>query len=259
MYSRNDLLILFIGDGAPMNAVRDSAFTRAPRHMGKTLARPAAVLSISAHWETDGTRILGHATPPKLNDFFGKHPDLEALAYAAPGAPALAEEIRRLIPGATVIEDRGIDHGTWSVAIHLFPNADVPIYQLSIDKDLSAQAHFELGRRLQPLRTKGVLILATGTICHNLRQLDYDQLAPPLAWNTAFDAQIAAALSAKDHARIVEHQTRFAEHAALAVPTPEQFTPLLYAVGATRHEDELTLVHEGFAHAAITLRSVMWR
>jgi 4,5-DOPA dioxygenase extradiol len=252
------LPVLFLGHGAPMNATRDSDFTRALKSLGGELPRPAAVLCISAHWETEGTKILNHPLPPKINDFFGNHPELHALDYAPPGAPAAAASTQRLIAGSELTGEWGIDHGGWSMLIHLFPAADVPVYQMSLDKTLSGAGQYALGERLRPLRDAGILIIGSGNICHNTRAIDFDPDAAPHGWNVEFDRVIADAIAQSDHPSIIDHRRQFPALSPHAVPTPEHFAPLLYALGAAARDDKLRTIHAGFEHAAMSQRSVGW-
>jgi 4,5-DOPA dioxygenase extradiol len=251
--------ILFIGHGAPMNATRDNGFTTALKRLGAALPRPTAILSISAHWETDGTMILKHPAPPKINDYFGDHPELQDVAYAPPGAETAADMTQKLIPGSRVTDSWGVDHGTWSVLVHLFPAADVPVYQMSLDRNLSGEAHYALGRRLRPLRDAGILIIGSGNICHNARAISSDQHAAPHAWNVDFDRVIADAIARRDDRTIIDHHSVFPTLAPQAVPTPEHFVPLLYALGAATDQDAPRTIFAGFEHAAMSLRSIAWQ
>lgn len=249
--------VLFIGHGSPMNAIEDNAFTRALRECGANLPRPRAVLMISAHWETQGTQILSSKHPTKINDFYGFPPVLSDLVYAPPGSPEMAAAAQALLPGARLSEAWGLDHGAWSVALHLFPQADVPIFQLSLNQALTPAQHYALGVNLRPLREQGVMMIGSGNICHNLRQLKFD--SPPLPWNVAFDAAIVNAIRQQQYPDVINFAEKFMLLASQALPSDEHFLPLLYALGASSEEDELTMVYEGFELAAISLRSMMWQ
>jgi 4,5-DOPA dioxygenase extradiol len=250
--------VLFIGHGAPMNATRDNDFTQALKNLGSKLPRPKAVLVISAHWETAGTAISSQIEPQKINDFFGDHPELHALRYAPPGAPGQAAATQRLIPGSTIDDSRGIDHGAWAILIHLFPNADVPVYQMSVDKNRPLSDAYAIGRMLQALRDEGVLIVGSGNICHNTRAIDRNQHATPLVWNASFDQIVADALERSDLAGLAQPHALSPEFGPHAVPTDEHYAPFLYAMGATTEHDKLETVYAALEHASMSLRSLAW-
>jgi len=180
--------VLFVGHGSPMNAIEDNEFARAWTEAGKDLPRPKAVLCVSAHWETAGTQVTAMDTPQTIYDFYGFPPELYAKTYPASGSPELAQRVIEMARPVEVVADlgRGLDHGAWSVLARLFPRADVPVVQLSLDHRLSPQAHYDLGRALQPLRTEGVLILGSGNIVHNLSLVVWADTA--YDWAVEFDA-----------------------------------------------------------------------
>ncbi len=250
--------VLFIGHGAPMNATRNSDFTKTLITLGSKLPRPTAVLVISAHWETEGTRISNHIAPEKINDFFGDHPDLHTLRYAPPGAPLQAEATRQLIPGSTLDDGRGIDHGAWAILVHLFPNADIPVYQMSLDKALTLPEARMIGSKLQALRDDGVLIIGSGNICHNTQKIDRNQHAAPWSWNTGFDQVFADALGQSNYESLDKPHVLSPEFGPEAVPTNEHYVPFLYALGATSENDTPQTIYEGFEHASMSLRSFAW-
>jgi 4,5-DOPA dioxygenase extradiol len=247
--------VLFIGHGAPMNATRDTAFTRALAALGGRLPCPRAALFVSAHWETDGSHLTASPKAGKLNDFFGDHADLHALAYEAPGAPDVATEAAALL-GAGLDTDRAIDHGVWSVAVRLWPAADVPLTQLSIDRGLDGKGWLALGARLRPLREAGVMIIGSGNIAHNVREIDRNPDAATHDWAIGFDREVAARLAAGEGAALAQWQSL--PHAARAVPTPEHLAPLLYVLGAAGTERVPEAIFSGFEHAAISSRSLLW-
>jgi len=236
---------LFIGHGSPMNALETNRHTQAWRQLGHALSgtaagvpRPKAVLAVSAHWYTRGTAVTVASRPETIHDFHGFPPELFAVRYPAPGDPALAQRVQALLQPTVVVPDRpdkqdqqwGLDHGTWSVLTHVFPQADVPVVQLSIDATQPAEYHYELGRRLAPLREEGVLILGSGNVVHNLRVIKWGSDAEPYPWATDFNDRLRSALAGGDHQAAIDYQ-RF-ESAALSVPTPEHYLPLLYVLGA---------------------------
>ena len=222
--------VLFVGHGSPMNAIELNEFSRAWRELGLALPRPSAILAVSAHWYVAGTRVNGAAQPRQVYDMYGFPQPLYQLKYPAPGAPELAARIQTLLP-ETARDDRwGIDHGTWSVLCHMFPDADVPVTQLSVDYGAPADAHYAIGRALKPLREEGVLILASGNVVHDLRRVDWD-MEGGLPWADEFDEYICRAIL-EDRPQDVVRYTRAGNSAREAFPTPDHFYPLLYALGA---------------------------
>jgi 4,5-DOPA dioxygenase extradiol len=229
---------LFIGHGSPMNTLESNGYTQAWRAFGAHLPRPRAVLAISAHWYFGATAITAMARPRTIHDFYGFPPELFAFDYPAPGDPDLAGEIVEAVKPEWIGLDRdqwGLDHGTWSVLAHVYPQADVPVLQLSLNALRSLDYHVALGRRLAPLRERGVMIVASGNVVHNLRRLQWDQ--PDLAydWGERFDEAVAGQLARDpgDILKVMEHPDY-----AMAVPTPDHFIPLLYLAGAAAESGE---------------------
>jgi 4,5-DOPA dioxygenase extradiol len=252
--------VLFLGHGSPMNAIEDNAFTRALVALGARLPRPAAVLCVSAHWLTPGTFVTGMSKPRTIHDFGGFPEALYRVDYPAPGSPELAALVRDTVGGGAVrIDDAewGLDHGAWSVLRHLYPKADVPVVQLGIDFDSPARRHFELGRKLRPLREKGILILGSGNIVHNLRRLSFEENAAPMAWAVEFDAWAKARLEKRDFESLLGDISA-APSGALAVPTREHYDPLLYVLGASDARDTLRFEYEGIQNGSISMRSVIF-
>ena len=221
----------FIGHGSPMNTLESNRFTKAWRQLGASLPRPRAVLAISAHWFIPSTAVTAMPKPPVIHDFFGFPPALFAFDYPAPGAPEVAKEVADLVqPGFVGLDQDswGIDHGTWSVLAHVFPRADIPVLQLSVHSAQPIEYHFELGAKLAPLRERGVFILASGNVVHNLRRIDFHR--PDLAydWGQRFDAEVEEIMATRPQ-RLGDAQ-RLADYSA-SVPTPEHFLPLAYIAG----------------------------
>lgn len=253
------LPVLFLGHGNPMNALADNAFTRALGALGRSLPRPKAVLCVSAHWMTEGFAVTADAFPETLHDFAGFPPELFAVRYEPPGDPALAERARDLLaPRPTALsEDWGLDHGAWSVLRHLYPAADVPVVQLSIDPGREPREHFELGLALRPLREEGVLVVGSGNVVHNLGRLDWGGTRPPHPWALEFDAWVKAKLLARDAEALLADPARM-PGGAESVPTPDHWLPLAAVLGAASGSDPVSFPYEGFEHASLSMRCVRW-
>lgn len=252
---------LFVGHGSPMNAVEDNAWSRGFREIATLLPQPRAVLSISAHWYVPGTFLTSNERPETIHDFFGFPTELYAMRYPAPGDVALAKRVVRLLgeDRATLRDDWGLDHGTWSVLVHLRPAADLPVVQLSLDHRLDAAAHLALGRTLRDLREEGVLVLGSGNAVHNLRHametFHAGETATP-EWASRFDADVARALEQHDAswlARAASSDTGRVSH-----PTPDHYLPLLYAAGAADERDAVAFPVTGFDLSSISMRAVLF-
>ena len=250
------LPVLFIGHGSPMNAVADNAFTRSLAELGRSFAgRPNAVLVVSAHWLTRGTRVAVTSAPETIYDFYGFPPELYQLRYPAPGAPKEARAAKGMVHMTEVAEDAewGLDHGAWSVLRHMFPEAKVPVFQLSIDIKQPPPYHLALGEELKDLRERGVLILGSGNIVHNLYEIDFDEHAKPYAWAEEFDDIVKLKLESRDVRPLVEYQTLGAS-AARAVPTNDHYLPMLYALGASDPSEQLRFTYEEIQNASVSMR-----
>lgn len=226
---------LFIGHGSPLNTLADNPPTRAWQRLGARLPRPSSVLVISAHWYVPQTAVTVMSAPRTLHDFYGFAPALHEFIYPAPGSPELAARVQACLRPLLVIPDTswGLDHGAWSVLAHLFPEADIPVVQLSLNRRQAPRFHAELGARLAPLREEGVLILGSGNLVHNLALM---QQGAPFDWALAFEEQLRQAIDRNDIEALLDWPS-LSEHAGLAVPTPEHFLPLLYVL-PTRHDGE---------------------
>jgi 4,5-DOPA dioxygenase extradiol len=252
--------VLFVGHGSPMNAIEDNAWSRGFRALASELPRPRAVLAISAHWYVEGTCATGNPRPRTIHDFGGFPDALYRVEYPAPGDVALARRAVALVGERASLSDAwGLDHGTWSVLVHLRPAADWPVVQLSIDGRLPPAEHLAIGRALAPLRDEGVLIMGSGNVTHNLRHAFSawrrgDAETP--AWARAFDEDIARALERGDTA----HLARALESDAgrQAHPTPDHYLPLLYTAGASGPEDPVRFPITGFDLASLSMRAVIW-
>lgn len=250
--------VLFVGHGSPMNALDKNAFTESLATLGTKLPRPQAILCVSAHWETQGTQILYNAAPPTIHDFYGFPKPLFDMQYPARGPMSLARDTQKLLPGSTLNEKWGLDHGTWSVLVHMYPHADIPVYQLSIDVTKTPGQHLEIGKLLKPLRDQGVLILGSGNIVHNLRLINWREPKSAYDWAKEFDADIKVALENRDADSLVHYEQKFGSVAEKSAPTPEHYYPLLYTFGATDEKDQLSYPYEGFEMGSLSMRNVLW-
>jgi len=244
---------VYVGHGSPMNAITDTPFSRAWNDLGASLPRPRAIAVISAHWFVPGTAVTADRSPKTIHDFGGFPKALFDIRYPAPGDPALAAEIVDMLAPTPVRLDSswGFDHGAWSVLVHLYPKADIPVIEISVDSSALPPAHFDLGRRLAPLRDRGVLVIACGNIVHNLEHIDF-QATEPFDWAVRFDAFVKRALEERDDRALVEYQSN--PDARLAAPDEDHYYPLLYAAGLRRPDDEIRFFVEGFDAGSISMR-----
>ncbi len=249
--------VLFVGHGNPMNAIEDNAYVRAWRAQGRLLPRPKAILCISAHWFGRGSWVHGAERPRTIYDFYGFPPELYRQRYGCPGAPELAERVRGLLKGARVGWDLdwGVDHGCWVPLMHLFPDAGVPVCQLSLDYTKPTRAHYELGRRLAPLRRESVLIVGSGNVPHNLGMFDFERDADPFPWAVRFDEKVKRLILDRDHEALIEYE-KLGRDAELSIPTPDHFWPLLYALALQEPDEQVEFFVEGIAHASVSMRSL---
>lgn len=230
---------IFFGHGNPMNAVTHNDYTKAWRRIGQETPRPKAILSISAHWFVSETDVTINMHPKTIHDFGGFPPELYQVQYPATGSPELARRVQKLLAPIEVklSESWGFDHGTWSVLRHVYPEADIPIVQLSINDTKPASFHFEIGKKLAPLRDEGILIIGSGNLVHNLHAFAWGWHMPqPYDWATRFENEAKRLILAGEFKPLIHYET-LGPDAALAVPTPDHYLPLLYVI-ATRHEDE---------------------
>lgn len=250
--------VLFIGHGSPMNALADNAYSKTLTKLGQELPAPRAILCISAHWMTKGSWLTSQPHPKTIHDFYGFPKPLFDVQYPAPGSPEIAREIQGLMTHTQLqLDDSswGLDHGTWSVLKHLYPKADIPVIQLSLSIEETAAYHFKLGQELKRLRQEGILIVASGNIVHNLRQLNWDTNATPHAWAVEFDQWCAEKMRERNFSALTESYLN-SQAGRLSVPTPEHYYPLLYILGAASAEDEIRFEYEGLENASISMRSV---
>lgn len=247
---------VFLGHGSPLNAIEDSPARRAWRDLGERIPRPKAILCVSAHWETEGVAVTAAEKPETIHDFRGFPRELHETAYPAKGDPLLARRVAGLLApeGVTLDEERGLDHGAWSVLAGLYPKADVPVIQLSLDRTRSGAEHLALARGLRPLRSEGVLVVASGNIVHNLGWYD-PRRREPYDWAARFDAKVKALILAGDLAALADPDG-LGPDAELAIPTPEHYLPLLYALALQRKGEGLSFFNE-IVENAMAMTSVL--
>ena len=254
---------IFIGHGSPMNAVQDNRFTRTLQRWGREIGLPRAIVVVSAHWLTPrSTRVSTASEPETIHDFGGFPAELHAMRYPAPGAPALATQTAfRLGPRPVGVDaQRGLDHGAWTVLHRLYPAADVPVFQVSVDIAQPGAYHLAVGRALGALRDEGVLILGSGNVVHNLGATERgagETAHATTAWAEDFDQQAKRALDAGDHASLASYE-RLSAAARMAVPTPDHYFPLLYSLGAARVDEPARHVFEGFQSGTLSMRCLQW-
>jgi 4,5-DOPA dioxygenase extradiol len=243
---------VFFGHGSPMNALEQNRYTDAWRRLGETLPQPKAILAVSAHWETRGTAVTAMDKPRTIHDFGGFPQELFEVQYPAPGSPLLAARVRELLAPVEVRLDQswGLDHGTWSVLAHAFPDANVPVVQLSLDASQPPRYHYELGARLAPLRDEGVLIVGSGNVVHNLGRILWAEDARPYDWAVRFNEKVRAHLAAREHQPLIDYAS-LGDDARLCVPTPEHYLPLLYVLAQQNADETVTLPIDGIELGAI--------
>jgi 4,5-DOPA dioxygenase extradiol len=249
---------IFVGHGNPMNALLDNDYARAWSALGSALPRPRAVLAISAHWYVPGTAVTAMAAPRTIHDFGGFPRELYAMRYPAPGSPQTAKRVQELLAPLPVAADQGwgLDHGTWSVLIHAFPEANVPVVQLSIDETQPAAFHYELGRRLKPLRDEGVLLFGSGDVVHNLHAYSWGRHAvEPHGWAVRFEGRARELIAAGRHEPLVDYGS-LGEDALLSVPTPDHYLPLMYVLGAGERDEPVSFPVEGMDGGSVSMLAV---
>jgi len=248
---------LFIGHGSPMNAVLNNEYTEAIRKSTGNIPKPEAILVISAHWETNGTYITAANSPKQIYDFYGFPEELYNLKYNPTGAKKHAEMAAQELKDSKVIltDEWGLDHGAWSVLVHMYPEADIPVFQMSLNRLGDEKYHYNLGKKLSKLREKGILIIGSGDIVHNLAIMDYNMNAAPFEWATEFDNYICEAIVNREHSNIISYQ-KLGKSAQLSVPTTEHYLPLLYIAGLQEEHDEVNYIYKGIQHSSMSMTSI---
>jgi len=246
--------VLFVGHGSPMNAIEDNEYSRTWSALGETLPQPKAILSISSHWFGRGTKLNDSPTPAMVYDMYGFPEELYRLQYPAPGSPELAHRARQLIGDFVTIDNNwGLDHGTWSVLHRMFPKADIPVVQLSVNALLTPEEHYAIGQRLRPLREEGVLIFGSGNIVHNLSRVDW-RMKDGQPWAQTFDQYIHEAILGGAHEKVVDY-SQLEDAAQLSVPSMDHFAPILYVLGASDADDEVSVFNADCTLGSMSMTS----
>lgn len=263
MNSREDLMpVLFVGHGNPMNAIEDNAFSRGWRHIAGQLPKPAAILCISAHWETNGTFVTAMEKPRTIHDFYGFPRELYRVTYPAPGAPELAKECCRILGLERIALDMewGLDHGTWSVLKSMYPDAGIPVIQLSLDRTSEAKSHYDLAKKLASLRSEGVLIIGSGNMVHNLgmMQVRGEDFNEPFGFDWALEANdlFKKLINKRKHNELIEYRS-LGNSAALAIPTAEHYLPMLYALALQEENEGVSYFNDSPVAGSLTMTSLI--
>ncbi len=252
--------VLFLGHGSPMNAIEENEFVEGFRNIGKTIPKPNAILCVSAHWETKGTYVTAMENPPTIHDFGGFPQALFDVQYPAPGSPELAKETQQLVKTTQVGLDEkwGLDHGAWSVIKHLYPDASIPVIQLSLDYYKGPQYHYELAKELNSLRKKGVLIIGSGNMVHNLRMVAWNRLNEPeygFDWALETDAKMKEFILDGNHKALIDFRSQ-GKGFEMAIPTPEHYLPLLYTLALQEKDEKVHIFNDKAVGGSLTMTSV---
>lgn len=252
--------VLFLGHGSPMNAIEENEFVDGFRTIAEQLPKPKAILCISAHWETGGPRVTAMEQPRTIHDFGGFPAELYAVQYPAPGSPSLAREVAAAISTAKIDPDQswGLDHGCWSVVKHLYPKADIPVVQLSLDRTRSARRHYDFAKELASFRRKGMLIIGSGNIVHNLGMMAWErpEIGYGFDWATEAQGLVNKLIRACDHEKLIDYRS-MGKTMDLAVPTPEHYLPLLYVLALQEEKDSVAFFNDKPVAGSLTMTSLL--
>jgi 4,5-DOPA dioxygenase extradiol len=246
---------IFLGHGNPMNAISQNAYTEGWSAIGKAIHRPKAILSVSAHWYLPATAVTANLEPETIHDFGGFPQELYEVEYNAPGSPELAQHVKKLLAPVSVKLDKswGLDHGIWSVLRHVFPNADIPVVQLSINEIKPPQFHYDLGKKLAPLREEGILIIGSGNIVHNLHTYAWGRDGVgPYDWATRFETQAREFLHSGEDGRLIEYE-KLGRDAMLSIPTPDHYLPLLYVIATRGYGEKVSFPVQGIDGGSVSM------
>ena len=258
--SAEKMPVLFLGHGSPMNAIEENEFVEGFRCISRTIPKPSSALCISAHWETSGSFVTAMDNPKTIHDFYGFPPKLYEVQYPACGNPSLAKEIKNMMTGIEIGLDYGwgLDHGCWVVMKHLFPNADVPVVQMSLDYNKNGRAHYELGRKLSSLRREGVLIIGSGNIVHNLGLVTWDKGDTPgygYDWALEANEKMKKFILSDNHEQLIDYRSQ-GRAFDLAIPTAEHYLPLLYVLALKEKDEEITIFNDKPVAGSLTMTSI---
>jgi 4,5-DOPA dioxygenase extradiol len=255
--STEKMPVLFVGHGSPMNAIEENEFTQGWQHLSRTLPKPNAILCISAHWETKGTFVTAMAKPPTIHDFGGFPQALFDVQYPAPGSPELAAETKNIVTKAEIGLDEkwGLDHGAWSVIRIMYPGADIPVIQLSLDYHQDPQYHYDLAKQLAVLREKGILVIGSGNMVHNLRILDWKNPDHGFDWAQEANAKFKKLIVDNDHKQLINYK-ELGREVELAVPTPEHYLPLLYSLAMKTENEVISFFNDKSVMGSISMTSL---
>lgn len=257
--STDKMPVLFLGHGSPMNAIEENEFVQSFRKLGNELEKPKAILCVSAHWETNGTYVTAMPDPKTIHDFYGFPKELFDVQYPAPGSPEIAKETKNIITKTDVqLDDKwGLDHGAWSVIKHMYPNADIPVIQMSIDRSKPAKYHFELAQELGKLRNKGILIVGSGNIVHNLRMVAWNKLNDTYGFDWALEAnqKMKSFILNKEYEKLLNYSKQ-GEAFNLAIPTPEHYLPMIYAIALQGKNEEVEFFNDKPVGGSLTMTSL---
>lgn len=251
--------VMFIGHGNPMNAIEENAYHKSWQALGKSLPRPQAILSVSAHWITKGTKVTGMSHPKTIHDFGGFPKKLFDQQYPAPGSPAFAALAKELVTYSHIQTDDswGLDHGTWSVLLPMYPAADIPVFQLSLDYDQPPTYHYEIGKQLNKLRDKGVLIIGSGNLVHNLGMVDWGNTGKTFDWALEFDSKFTQWMDKGDHASVLNYQKLLGSTATMAHPSYDHLLPLFYILGLQQKNEKISYFNDRIDMGSISMRSML--
>ena len=253
--SDNKAPVLFIGHGSPKNIIYNNDYTKSLKELGNSLPKPDAVLVVSAHWLTEGTYVCTADMPEQIYDFYGFPDELYGIKYHPPGARTVSESITQELKSDNIKADNnwGIDHASWAVLTHMYPRADIPVFEMSLNIKKNEREHYNLGKKLSYLRRKNILIIGSGNIVHNLRQVDFDENAEPFPWAIEFDEYIKDALLRKEHDRLLRYR-ELSPVSRLAVPTNDHYLPFLYSAALQEEDEQIEFVHESIQNGSMSMR-----
>lgn len=250
--------VIFIGHGSPMNAIEDNEYSRSWKEIAKKIPKPKAIVAISAHWYTKGIKIMNEDGPKTIYDMYGFPKELYEIKYSPPGNPVLASKVKELISKKSNFDNSwGIDHGTWSVLVHMYPERDIPVFQLSIDATAPPEVHYEIGKELKSLRDEGVLLFGSGNIVHNLRLIQWNMEDKGFDWAYEFDDYVKDNILKLNHQNIINYQG-LGDKARLSVPIPDHYYPILYILGASNEDDKISVYNNKCMMGSLSMTSYLF-